>query len=271
MLRTIIAAIRDRLPPNSKARVLSKVPIVGKRYRTYQILQHPFDRVFGTDTSGEAPPDRLDVDRSQVDQMQSYIGAQPSIVRRALARLPDAKDYAFVDIGCGKGRPLLVASELPYASVTGVELSGTLVRIAEKNAATVGRRFPDRTAIRVIQGNAVEYRASHDRVVLFYYHAFAREALSAFIANLEEQFSDPSRHAFFVYLNPVDADVIDASARFSRWMTETFAYAPDELGFGPDTCDTVAVWQTVPSAYAPLASAARRLRRTSPLRAAIVA
>lgn len=269
MFRSIVTALRRRLPSNAKARVLSKVPIVGRRYQTYQILKHPFDRTFGTDTSGEAPPERLDVDRSLVGQMQAYIGAQPSIVRRALACLPDPERYAFVDIGCGKGRPMLVASELPFTSVTGVELSAALVRIATKNASTIARAFPGRVSVRAIEGNAVAYRVTDDRVVLFYYHAFGRDALSAFIANLERQFVDGSRHAFFVYLNPVDADVLDRSPRFSRWMTEVWAYAPGELGFGPDTHDTVAVWQTVPARYAPHASAARGLTRVSPLRAEI--
>jgi hypothetical protein len=97
----IVAALRKRLPRNIKARVCSLIPILGAGYRTYQILTHPFDREFGTDTSGEVPPDVLDVDPSLAGQMQAYIGAQPSIVRRVLARLPDPARFAFVDIGCG--------------------------------------------------------------------------------------------------------------------------------------------------------------------------
>lgn len=265
----IAAALRRRLPRNIKARALSKIPILGARYRTHQILTHPFDREFGTDTSGQVPPDRLTEDRARASQMQAYIGAQPSIVRRALACLPNPTAYAFVDIGCGKGRPLVVASELPYASITGVELSPELVRVARQNASTIARRFPERTAIAVTEGNAVEYRLGHDRVVLFYYHAFGRDTLSAFVANLERQLGDTARQAFFVYLNPVDSDVLDASPRFSRWMTEAFSYAPEELGYGPDSHDSVAIWQSTPERHEARRSATRRLVRVNPLRAEI--
>lgn len=249
--------------------MLSRVPIVGARYRTYQILTHPFDREFGTDTSGEVPPERLDVDPSLAGQMQAYIGAQPNIVRRALSRIPDPARFAFVDIGCGKGRPMIVASELPFASITGVELSEELVQIAQRNAATIAARFPGRTPITATTGNAATYRLSHERVVLFYYHAFGRETLSAFIRHLEHQLAERPRHLFFVYVNPVDADVLDASPRFARWMTEAFPYSPEEVGYGPDTHDTVAVWQSEPFDYPPLPSAARRLTRVNPLRAEI--
>lgn len=263
------AALRRRLPRNIKARALSLIPILGRRYRTHQLLTHPFDRAFGTDTSGQVSPDRLTTDLVLAGQMQAYIGAQPSIVRRVLACLPDPTGSAFVDIGCGKGRPLVVASELPYASITGVELSPELVRVARKNASTIARQFPARTAITVVEGNAAEYQLAHDRVVLFYYHAFGRDTLATFVANLERQLSDTPRHIFFVYMNPVDADVLDASPRFSRWMTEALSYAPDEVGYGPDSHDTVAVWQSEPISYPPLESATRRLTRVSPLRAEI--
>lgn len=265
----IAAALRRRLPRNIKARALSKIPILGARYRTHQILTHPFDHEFGTDTSGQVSPDLLTADPSLAGEMQAYIGAQPSIVRRVLACLPDPTAYAFVDIGCGKGRPLVVASELPYASLTGVELSPTLVRIARQNASMIARRFPARTAIAVVEGNAAEYRLGHDRVVLFYYHAFGRDTLATFVGNLEQQLGDTARQAFFVYLNPVDADVLDASPRFSRWMTEAFSYAPEELGYGPDAHDTVAIWQSPPDRHPPRPNATRRLTRTNPLRAEI--
>lgn len=265
----IAAALRRRLPRNIKARALSLIPILGRRYRTHQILTHPFDREFGTDTSGQVSPDHLTADLALASQMQAYIGAQPSIVRRVLACLPDPTGYAFVDIGCGKGRPLVVASETRFASITGVEISSDLIRVARHNAATIARRFPTRTTIAVVEGNATEYRLGHDRVVLFYYHAFGRDALSTFVASMERQLGDRRRHVLFVYVNPVDADVLDASPSFSRWMTEAFPYAPEEIGFGPDTHDTVAIWQSMPSRYAPLPSAARRLTRVNPMRAEI--
>lgn len=231
---------------------------------------HPFDVALGTETSGVIGSEALDVDRATAKQMQAYIGAQPSIVRRTLERLPDRELYTLVDIGCGKGRPLIVASELSFHAVTGVELSATLVATARRNAATIQERFPARPAITVIHGNALQWRPSSDRLVLFYYHAFSREVLTTFIRSLERDLAEREMHAFFVYLNPVDAAVLDQSTHFERWLTAREPYDASELGFGPDSDDTVAVWQSVPARYAPQAGATRRISPTSRTRAELV-
>jgi hypothetical protein len=42
-------------------------------------------------------------------------------------------------LGSGKGRALLVASELPFAKIIGVELSRELHRIAEQNLGAIDR------------------------------------------------------------------------------------------------------------------------------------
>jgi tRNA1(Val) A37 N6-methylase TrmN6 len=56
-------------------------------------------------------------------QILPYAGSQPSIVRAGIALLPDHNQYAFVDLGCGKGRALMVASEFSFARLVGVEIS----------------------------------------------------------------------------------------------------------------------------------------------------
>ena len=68
-------------------RVLERVSLAKTLYDGWR-RQHPFDREFGTDTSGvvsladlrrETPGDQF-----REDSMHQYSGSQPSIVRRAL-------------------------------------------------------------------------------------------------------------------------------------------------------------------------------------------
>lgn len=50
-----------------------------------------------------------------------------SVLRQILDRLPlDFEEYTFIDLGSGKGRALLIASEYPFRAVVGVELSPKL-------------------------------------------------------------------------------------------------------------------------------------------------
>jgi len=81
-------------------------------------------------------------------------------VRRGLSALGDIRDYAFIDLGCGKGRVTTVASEFPFREVIGVELSTALAATARANAATVARRFPDRPQVTIAAANVVNFPLS---------------------------------------------------------------------------------------------------------------
>ena len=51
-----------------------------------------------------------------------------------LSALPiDYRDFTFIDIGSGKGRTLLMASDYPFRRIIGVELLPELHRIAQEN------------------------------------------------------------------------------------------------------------------------------------------
>src|SRR5476651_2252216 len=72
-------------------------------------LLHPFDRAHGTDTSGFIASENLPSSPYDSTRRHVYGGSQPGIIRAALATLPPLESFTFVDLGCGKGRPLLVA------------------------------------------------------------------------------------------------------------------------------------------------------------------
>lgn len=202
---------------------------------------HPYDRREGIRASGSVPGFLIragdDIDRPTTN----YGGCQPSVVRHALARLPDPRRLAFVDLGCGKGRVLAVASELPFRAIVGVELSGALARDARRNAAIVAARHPDRTPIAVIHGDAVRAALPDGPLAVFMYQPFGADVMAAVAARLGE---DPGRERYVVYVNPVHGAVLDASSALRRRHAATVPYAPEELGFGPGADDTVVVWES---------------------------
>jgi SAM-dependent methyltransferase len=86
----------------------------------------------------------LQRDARLVGQLQPYMGSQPTFIRRALDQLGDIAGSTFVDIGCSKGRPLIVASEYPFALALGCDISADLVKTANANAVVMARRYPQR-------------------------------------------------------------------------------------------------------------------------------
>ncbi len=205
--------------------------------------RHPFDTAHGTDTSGFVSPEELPTSAAAREHAVFYAGSQPSILRAALSALPALDDYTFFDFGCGKGRALLVASEFPFKDVVGVELSRDLAEIARRNAGIVAKRFPQRTPVRVIVGDATLTALPQGDLVLYLYHPFAPELVAKVVAQVEAALTVPNRVVYVVYYNPVAGHLFDASPKLNRFFARTLAYSVDERGFGPDNSDAVMIWE----------------------------
>jgi SAM-dependent methyltransferase len=205
--------------------------------------EHPYDRAHGVRTSGMLPGFLLMPGETMDVQTTIYSASQPSIIRRALGTIPDPQHCHFLDLGCGKGRPLLVATEFPFAAIVGVELSPTLARIARRNAAVFSRAHPNRTPIVVIAGDALAHELPREKLVIFLYNPFHRPLIAQLLARVESSFQEISRELYVVYYNPVWADVFDASSALERRFAAQLPYDQSEVGYGPDESDAIVVWQ----------------------------
>ena len=108
-----------------------------------------FDRLNGTDTSGAVPAQDLDISAAARNETVGYGGSQASILRSAMSALPMLDEFTFVDIDCGKGRPMFVASEFQFKAIIGVEQSPQL---AADNAQVMRRRYPQRVPVQLVTG-----------------------------------------------------------------------------------------------------------------------
>lgn len=229
-------------------RALENLPVARRHYTGWR-RTHPFDQLYGVETSGAEQVAELRVDPIIARHMSPYAGSQPSIIRQAIATLPDLSECSFIDLGCGKGRPLVVASEFPFRRVVGVELAPDLVSTARANAATVHERFPERPAIEIVEDNAARFRWPDGRLVLFCYHSFDADLVGELVVSLERALAGSVEHLFVIYYNPVWGALFDRSAAFERWYAAMLPYDPSEIGFGPDQSDSVVIWQSIRNAY----------------------
>ncbi|RQN37646.1 class I SAM-dependent methyltransferase [Paraburkholderia tropica] len=235
-------------------RICIRVPLLRAVYSGC-LRRHPFDLQYGIDTSGLVDAQALQRDPGLVAQLNPYMGSQPTIIRRAIDTLGDIAGYTFIDIGCGKGRPLVVASEYPFARILGCDISAELVKTANENAIAIAGRFAHRPPIRAIAANVADLALPPGNAVVFLFNPFGPELMAALLAKLEAALaSGASGHLFVVYDNPVCGDVFDASPHLQRWFARMFAYDSGELGFGPEEREGVVIWQSVrgarPDAFA---------------------
>jgi SAM-dependent methyltransferase len=235
-------------------RICIRVPLLRAVYSGC-LRRHPIDLQYGTETSGFVDALALQHDVRLVDQLNPYMGSQPTIIRRALDTLGDIAGYTFIDIGCGKGRPLIVASEYPFALALGYDISEDLVKTANANGAVMARRFPQRPPIRAVTANVADLAVPSGKVVVFMYNPFGPDLMASLLSKLEEGLSSGAiEHLFVVYDIPVCGEVFDGSKYLKRWFARTLAYDHHELGFGPEVQEGVVIWQSLrgarPDAFA---------------------
>ncbi len=237
--------------------------------------KHPIDEVYGIETSQKVFRAFLTTGQKTADEANNgYAGSQPSIIRRAILALPplDA-NTAFIDLGCGKGRVLAVATEFTFASIVGIELSPPLCRTAARNAKRVAARYPGRTSIQVVCGDATkpELPAAGD-VVLFLYNSFQRPLVAKLVDHLEKAMAGSGTGRLFViYYNPTNAELFDASDAFVRYYAERLTFAADEPMSFDNNFDSVVIWQGRSARMAPPHEGADRwVEVRVPDRAAVV-
>ena len=224
-------------------RWLKPVPGIRSIYGMGWDRVHPFDLQYGTDTSGYSG-DEERISGNAVDiHAHGYAGTQPGLLRGVLATLPRPETCTFVDLGCGKGRPLFVATEFPFKGIVGVELSPALTEIARQNAEKIAKLFPLRTPVRVVCGDAAMYPLPAGDVILFLYNPFEEILIRKVVARVEEALAAERRRIFILYFNPLFGACFDASQALARRLAEMVPYAKGELGFGPGAEDAVVIWQ----------------------------
>jgi SAM-dependent methyltransferase len=188
---------------------------------------HPFDRKYGTDTGGYLGPEDLVKGRANDALNHGYSAIAPSVFHEACRRwretLPAVSGrinaYSFVDVGAGKGRALLLAAELPFRKVIGVEVSEELARIAQRNIARWTRVAKPKARIRVVPEDAANFRWPRTPLLVYLYNPFACSLVAKMAENLAAVAAAGSGLVDLLYVNPTCTDTLTSQGLFVRLWT----------------------------------------------------
>src|SRR5712672_1392958 len=214
-------------PPDVNARIARSVRLHGVRYTFRAALRHVnasisrlldrhFDIAFGSDTRGVMENDSLtDVVSPNLGRGIRYEPTRALPLRRVLRAAHLPTDGGFVDLGCGKGRALMVAALCGFPQVTGVEYSRALCAIAERNLDLLRTRTKRKFTSSVIASDAPDYAVSAHDTVVYLFNPFDAVVLAAVLAHLGRSLERHPRTVWIVYHNPVRRDVIDRDGGFA--------------------------------------------------------
>lgn len=211
----------------------------------FESRPHPFDMLHGTETCRPISVNALDWQSFSAVFVNGYLGIAPSTLRPALAELPiQHQEFSFIDIGCGKGRALFIAAELPFRQLIGVELSGELCEVARSNVA----RDPAWTErISIVNQDATNFNYPEGPLVLFFYYPFYAAVFRRVLKNLERQLRRSPRPAYLLYAD-FDYRADDESATaphqevlsscaFLRKVSESaYSLSPEDAAAEPSSC-----------------------------------
>jgi SAM-dependent methyltransferase len=151
-----------------------------------------------------------------------YQPTEPSLFREMLVSLMraspkiDFRDFAFIDIGSGKGRALLMAADYPFRRVLGIELLPELDRVAKENVRKYKSDSQQCFAIDCVLGDACEFCFPPEPTVLYLFNPLPESGLARMISNLEQSLREHPRPVFVLYHNPLLEPVLARSAAFKR-------------------------------------------------------
>lgn len=127
-------------------------------------------------------------------------------------------DSVLVDLGCGKGRVLLAASELGLEKVIGVEFARELCEIAVKNCANFKTKNKLNTEYKIVCDDASNYSINSDENIFFMFNPFDEVILAKVINNISTSIQTNFRRVFVIYYNPVHANTIEQKKEFSKLL-----------------------------------------------------
>lgn len=203
--------------------VLKKVPVLARllyrdgvaglvdkiaHLRQHRAAQPKIDSEYGTDTLSWVAVKDFSASGPNIPYASEY-GPSPAYdFELILKQLPvDCRKYTFVDLGCGKGLVLMLASQLGFSRIIGVEFARNLYEIALANLDKF-RRSADAQPIEVILGDAVEFAFPTEPLVVYLYHPFGPEVILPVLTNLRASLSEHPRDCWVVYVNPVHHQVL---------------------------------------------------------------
>ncbi|WP_353072124.1 class I SAM-dependent methyltransferase [Tunturiibacter gelidoferens] len=189
---------------------------IGRKFRRLGVrATHHFDTQNGVVTDGLIPGHDLAVGHENDKFIAGYAAIPPSRFLGAMEKWKASRPkhaierYTFIDFGCGKGRATLLASQLGFRNVVGIELNPKLANLATSNAAIWTAAGNTRCAIRIVCGDALELEWPDGPVLVYLYNPFGKQVMRRLVEKMKTKFSSNPGDLEVVYQKPEQAHSFD--------------------------------------------------------------
>lgn len=182
-----------------------------------------FDKKYNVETAREVRMHELEIDSPNVEHGVFYAGTDPKSFPGILDSLKiEFENFVFIDLGSGKGRALLMASERPFEKIIGVEFASELNAIAQKNILSFRNSEQKCRNIEAVCQDATRFVPPPEPCVFYVFNAFHAGIVAEVLGNIERSFNEKPRDIYFIYANPVHIEVLQKNEFFNEFYSNTW-------------------------------------------------
>ncbi len=183
-----------------------------------------YDCDFGVDTTWARLP--LAVRLREIFTERLYQPTVPEEFSEIMNQLVgvDFEEYAFIDLGSGKGRTLLMAAMYPFREIIGVEVQPELHEIAAQNILRFNVPGQECGELAALCMDARKYQFPDIPLVVYLFNPFPDYVLEQVLRNLEASVQQKPRSIYVIYNAPFEQQVFAKFDFFCR-VAETSMYS----------------------------------------------
>ncbi|HKW27520.1 MAG TPA: class I SAM-dependent methyltransferase [Terriglobales bacterium] len=172
----------------------------GRRKQRYGDID--FDWDYRVDTTSANVSRRADL--LAVLTGHRYQPSDPAVFHESIRSLAiDYNQFQFIDLGSGKGRTLLMASEYPFQRIVGVEAVPVLHRVALENIRKYRSATQKCLDLESLCGDARDFQFPPEPLVVFLFNPLPEAGLRVVMENLQASLREHPRPLYVVYHNPL--------------------------------------------------------------------
>jgi hypothetical protein len=162
-----------------------------------------FDQKHNVETAREEPLSDMGVSTDAVGRGNSvYRVTWGWLISKAMARLEiEPERYTFIDYGSGKGKAMLMASDLPFKTIIGLEYASQLHEIAVRNCQTYTSANQRCHSLQPILADVLNYTPPPGPLVCFMCNPFDEATMHAVFDIWRARHQRGEREIRILYLN----------------------------------------------------------------------
>lgn len=160
---------------------------------------HLIDRYLGIDTARPVHYGDLEFGDESGGFYQASNWVNLLLLRQTLRQVGVTSGDVFIDFGCGKGQVLALAARFPFGRVIGLDLSPSLIAIAQRNVDQIRGRSRCRD-IELVEQNALDYAIPDDLTIAYFYMPFPTSVFEQVVQHIDASLASHPRTFRIIYV-----------------------------------------------------------------------